>query len=380
MDIADIASQDYVEVESGDRLGKVRSLFDEENPKGIIVKEAGQYAGVITEAQLLRSHIEDDTKAHAMMMPAPKIDRTEDVRDTARMLVEGNTKVAPVFEAGRLWGIITEDQILEAVLDSLDALDVGDIYTENVITIDEDDTMGRVVNLLRENGISRLPVVDEDGFLTGIVTTHDIIDFIVRRGDKTTRGDRRGEIERLLDLPVYDIMSSPVETVTLETSVQEAVDRMLENDFSGVVVTHPDDDRVAGGVLTKTDVLRALSYTEEETMDVQITNIDHLETLSRADIRETISKVASKYADMDVLHAHVRFHQHKEKLRGTSLIRCQIRLHTNRGQALGTGEGYGDDNAFHVAVDKLERNVLEMKGVQADEEYEGQLLRKLNQL
>ncbi|GGL50495.1 CBS domain-containing protein [Halocalculus aciditolerans] len=380
MDIADIATPDYVEVESEDRLGKVRSLFDEENPKGIIVMEAGQYAGVITERQLLRSHIDDDTKAHAMMKPAPKIDRTEDIRETARMLVEGNTKVAPVFEADRLWGIITEDQILDAVLDSLDALDVADIYTANVITIDEDDTMGRVINLLRENGISRLPVVDEDGFLTGVVTTNDIVDFVVRQGDKTTRGDRSGEIERLLDLPVYDVMSSPVETVALETSVEDAVATMLENDYSGLVVTDPDDDRVVGGVLTKTDVLRALSYTEEETMDVQITNIDLLETLSRDDVRETISKVASKYAEMDVLHAHVRFHQHKEKLRGTALIQCQIRLRTNKGQAMGTGEGYGADNAFHVAVDKLERNVLEMKGIQADEEYEGQLLRKLNQL
>jgi hypothetical protein len=46
----------------------------------------------------------------------------------------------------------------------------------------------------------------------------------------------------------------------------------------------------------------------------------------------------------------------------------------------GSGEGYGADNAFHVALDTLERNVLERKGVQADEEYRGQLLRKLGQL
>ena len=44
------------------------------------------------------------------------------------------------------------------------------------------------------------------------------------------------------------------------------------------------------------------------------------------------------------------------------------------------GEGYGAETAFHVAVDKLERNVLELKGTRADAEYEGQVLRKLGEL
>ncbi|MFB6312216.1 MAG: CBS domain-containing protein, partial [Salinirussus sp.] len=98
------------------------------------------------------------------------------------------------------------------------------------------------------------------------------------------------------------------------------------------------------------------------------------------EIREEIEGVADKYQKMQVRHAHVRFHEHKEKLRGTPLIQCQIRLRTNRGQAAGSGEGYGADAAFRVALDTLERNVLEIKGVIADEEYRGQLLRKLGEL
>jgi CBS domain-containing protein/ribosome-associated translation inhibitor RaiA len=380
MDISDIATNEYIEVEAEKRLGKVRSIFEDENPKGIIVTEAGQYEGVITERQLIGSHIEDDTRVAALTKPAPKVDRTEDIRDTARMLVEGGTKIAPVFEAGELWGIVTEDAILDAVLENLDALTVGQIYSENVITVSEDDNMGTVINRLREHGISRLPVLDEDGFLTGVVTVHDIVDFVVRDISKTTRGDRSGEVERMLDLPVYDTMSSPVETVTIDHSVDDAVETMLDNDFSGLVVTPADDDRVVGGILTKTDVLRALSYTEAERMDVQITNVELLDTLNREEVQERIQQVADKYSEMQVQHAHVRLHKHKEKLRGTPLIQAQIRLRTNKGQMAGTGEGYGADNAFYMALDLLERNVLEEKGIERDEEYKGQLLRKLNEL
>jgi len=379
MDIADIATSEYVGIEVDERLGKVRSLFERTNPKGLIVTDDGEYAGVITQKQLVQSHVEDNAKAGAMMQPAPRVERTDDVRDVSRVLVEGGTKVAPVFEAGQLWGIVTEDAILEAVLEHLDALDVAQIYTEDVVTVTEDTNVGQAINLLREHGISRLPVLDDDGLLSGMVTRHDIVDIVVRDMDKATRGERSGDIDRVLDLPVYDEMSDPVATTTPGESVRDAVERMLEHDYAGLVVTPAGDDRIVQGILTKTDVLRALTFTEEEHMDVQITNIKLL-TVSREDIRERIQRVADKYGEMQVQHAHLRLHEHKEKLRGTPLIQCQIRLRTNKGQAAGSGEGYGADAAFGVALDKLERNVLELKGVQADEEYRGQLLRKLGKL
>jgi CBS domain-containing protein/ribosome-associated translation inhibitor RaiA len=379
MDIADIATSDYVSVDAEERLGKVRSVFEHQNPKGIVVTVDGEYEGVITQKHLVQSHIEDNAKASAMVRPAPEVERTADVRRVARVLVEGGTKVCPVFEAGRLWGIVSEDHILEAVLENLDALTVAQIYTDDVVTITEETNVGQAVNLLREHDISRLPVLDDDGLLSGMVTRHDIVDIVVRDMDKATRGERAGDVDRILDLPVYDLMNTPVSTTTEGESVRDAVRRMLDNDFAGLVVT-PDDDRVVRGIVTKTDVLRALTFTEEDHMDVQITNIKLLDTIGRGDIRQKIESVADKYSKMQVEHAHVRFHEHKEKLRGTPLIQCQIRLRTNRGQAAGSGEGYGADTAFRVALDKLERNVLELKGVRADEEYRGQLLRKLGEL
>ncbi len=380
MDIADIATSDYIEVDATERLAKVRSIFERKNPRGIIVTNDEAYEGVIGRRQLLQSHVQDDAKAESLMVSAPKVERTDDVREVARVLVEGGTKIAPVFEADRLWGIVTTNSILEAVLEHLDALTVADIYTENVVTVAEDTHIGQAINLLREHGISRVPVLDEDGLLSGMLTTHDIVDVVVRDMDKTTRGERAGGNDRILDIPVYDVMSSPVATTDTHESVRSAVGRMLENDYNGLVVTPEGDDSQVVGILTKTDVLRALTYTEEEHMDVQITNITLLDTISREDIRMDIEGVVDKYSDMQVRHAHVRFHEHKEKLRGTPLIQCQIRLRTTEGQIAGSGEGYGAEQSFGVALDKLERNVLELKNVRSDEEYRGQLLRKLGEL
>jgi predicted transcriptional regulator/ribosome-associated translation inhibitor RaiA len=380
MNIDDIAVPEYVEVDVDERLAKVRSLFDRENPKGIIVTEDGEYAGVVGEKQLIRSRMGDDTKVSAVMKPAPELDRHEDVREAARLLIEGNVKIAPVYEGEKLYGIITEDAILEAVIDSFDANTVDQVYTTDVVTIGEKEHVGQAINRLRKHGISRLPVKNENGALSGIVTTNDIVDFVVRDQDRQGSGDRAGDIDRMLDLPVYDLMSSPTHTARPDETTKAALERMFDNDIAGLVVTPADDEDAVEGIITKTDILRSLTFTEEESMDVQITNIELLDTISRTHVIESIQEVTNKYGRMQVLHAHVRLHEHKEKLRGTPLIQCQIRLRTNKGQVMGTGEGYGAEHAFHVALDKLERNVLEMKGVNADEKYRGQLLRKLGEL
>ena len=379
MDIADIATRDYVTVDADERLSKVRSRFERENPKGFVVTADNEYEGVINERQLVQSHVQDSAKVRSLVEPAPKATKKDGVREVARVLVEGGTRVVPVFEGESVWGVVTADDILSAVLPNLDALDVSDIYTEQVITVTEETNVGRAINLLREHDVSRLPVLNNAERLVGMVTTHDIADFAVRDMERQQKGDRSGDHDRVLDIPVYDIMNSPVETTSLDTSVEAAVERMLDNDYAGLVITD-DDDRVVTGIITKTDVLRALTFTEEEHMDVQVTNVNLLDTLSREQIRQRIESVVDKYQKMQVHHAHVRLSQHKERIRGTPLIQCGIRLRTNKGQVAASGEGYGARNAFGVALDKLERRVLELKGVQADEEYRGQLLRKLNEL
>jgi len=380
MDITDIVVDEFVEVAADERLAKVRATFERENPKGIIVTEDGEYAGVIGESELVKSRIQDDTKASVLMTTAPRVEHHEDIREVARLLVEGDVNVAPVFRGEVLDGIITTDGILRAVIDNLDALAVSQIYTDEVIAANDMTTVGQAINRLREHGISRLPVVDDDGSLVGILTTNDIVDFVVRDHERQHKGDRSGDQDRMLDLPIENLMSSPVLTAEPEEAVKTAVERMFDNGVSGLVVSADGNPDTVGGVITKTDVLRALTFTEEESMDVQITNVKLLDSIDRAEIVDSITQVVDKYQAMNVIHAHVRFHEHKEKLRGTPLIQSQIRLRTSHGQLAGSGEGYGANHAFHVALDKLERNVLERKGVDADAKQRGEMVKNLSEI
>ena len=379
MDISEMATDEYVRAHPDETIGELRSTFEDGSPGGILIVENGECIGVITPQELLRSQTDDSAAARQVMKAVPVVDRNEGVREVARLLVENETRVAPVSVEGELWGGVTQDAILEAVLENLDVLTVKEIATKDVVTVTEDDTLSEAINLLREHSISRVPVVDDRERPIGIVTADDLIEFVARDTQKQSVGDRGGDSPTLRELPVENVMDRPPKTVTLESTVSEAVSQMLDQDVDGLIAVPEYDERVAG-VLTKTDVMRALSYTQEEAMDVQITNIDLLHSTSREAIAESIEEIINKHRKLDVHHVHIRLQEHNEELRGRSLVRCQVRMWTDQEEIAGTGEGYGGDEALSIALDKLERNVLELKGERSDEEYRGQLLRTLNEL
>lgn len=362
MEVEEIVDRNIPKVTAGTRIGEIRSMFNNGLPKGVVVFRNGEYLGVMEERKLMSSHISGDTNVERFSDPAPKLREGIGVRDAARMMIDGSSKVAPYFDqSDELVGVVTQNSILRAVKENLDVIDVEDIYTKNVVTVDEESTLAQATTVIRENGISRVPVEDE-GNLVGIITTHDIMNYSVRSNNASTEGDKAGEKDDVSDLPATNAMSEPVETIDPNSSVRDAVDVMLESGYGGLVVEN-EDNQIAG-IITKTDAIRSLTVTESESLPVQITNVNLMDTLNRDMIREEITDIVDKYKEMRVHYCHVRFHtESKASRRGQSLINCTIRIRTNKEEIGGSGQGYGSRNAFEVASDKLERNVLQVKGM-----------------
>jgi len=57
---------------------------------------------------------------------------------------------------------------------------IEDVMTAKPLTISEDESIEKVIELIVENGVNRVPVVNMERKLVGIVTRADIIDSIAR--------------------------------------------------------------------------------------------------------------------------------------------------------------------------------------------------------
>jgi len=78
-------------------------------------------------------------------------------------------------------GIFTDRDIaLEIVAKGTDpeSISVGDAMSFELTTVTEDDDLMHVIEVMRDKGIRRVPVIDVDEALVGILTVDDIVDLL----------------------------------------------------------------------------------------------------------------------------------------------------------------------------------------------------------
>ena len=382
MDIGDIVSTEYEEISSDERAAKLQAVFDDPAVKGVIVVGEGGYEGVVTRRQLATSNLSPDRKVGSLVWNVPRVAPDEDVREVSRLMIDGDTRILPVFEGQRMVGVVTGDDLLHAVEPFLDAATVGDVYSADLVTVDPETTFGEALNRLREHRVTHLPVVEE-GSAVGVLSLYDVTGITVRATSKSQGGSaggtdsfggsvsegaarahggfgaREGDIDRILDLPVRDVMVSPARTIGTGESLDAAVAEMFDAGVSSLVVVDEEGD--VDGIVTKTDVLDALTWEAPGNRAVQIYGADLMDDLTYDRVVGMIDKFDEMDQGVAVLDAKVHLHEHDEKLRGTPLLLARIRLYTDQGMFLATGQGYGARHAVNEARDVLERQIRDRK-------------------
>jgi CBS domain-containing protein len=153
-------------------------------------------------------------------------------------------------------------------------------------------------------------------------------------------------------------MVSPVRTVSRDATLDDAVDEMFEIGGSSLVVTENGEPY---GIVTKTDVLDSLTWEAEGNRAVQVYGTDLLDDISYDEVVAMVDRFDGMDGGMSVLDAKVHLHEHDEKLRGTPLLLARMRLYTDRGLFIATGEGYGAAHALKEAKEVLERQLRDNK-------------------
>jgi CBS domain-containing protein len=98
-------------------------------------------------------------------------------------------------------GILTDRDIVIEI-DALDlapkAITVGDIMSSELVTVREDEGLLQTVKIMRCKGVRRLPVVDRDGDLAGIVSIDDLLEALTEQMTAMARilgREREHEVE-----------------------------------------------------------------------------------------------------------------------------------------------------------------------------------------
>lgn len=113
------------------------------------------------------------------------IDRRSKVTEAAQVMREAHVGDVIVCEGEqrRPIGILTDRDIvvgLVAMRIDPETVQVDDVMTPTLITINEDQGVYETIQLMERYGVSRLPVVSRDGVLIGVVSSADLLELLSR--------------------------------------------------------------------------------------------------------------------------------------------------------------------------------------------------------
>jgi CBS domain-containing protein len=121
------------------------------------------------------------------------IEPNTSVADAARIMKQEDAGVVPVTENGRLTGMVTDRDIaIRVVAEGKDpqSTPVREVASQNLVTVDPQQDLDEALRLMAKHQVRRLPVIEEDGRLVGVVAQADV----ARYGDDTKTGQVVQEI------------------------------------------------------------------------------------------------------------------------------------------------------------------------------------------
>jgi CBS domain-containing protein len=117
-------------------------------------------------------------KVRDAMTSDPKtVEPDSTVRQAAGVMKQADTGIVPVVEGGRLVGTITDRDIAIRVVaegKDVEPTTVAEIASRELVTVDPDQDLDEALKLMAKHQVRRLPVVEEDGRLVGILSQADV--------------------------------------------------------------------------------------------------------------------------------------------------------------------------------------------------------------
>lgn len=374
----DIADHDHVTVNTGQELSQVHQRMVEHDIRTIPVVDGKRFEGMVSYREVIEKLRGDPSSAKVdpLVHTPPSVEEDDNAVDLAVTRIESGRKKFALLDGKKLTGAIGEREIVYSVADAdeLKNIPLEAVFTPDVRTVEREERIETARQLLMDHNISRLPVVDENGAIVGLLSSMDVLRAMVPR-QQMQKGDYKGDKDSFSDVPVHELMQ-PIEEIedqVLEdgdVTVAAAIQQMKQNRRRELITV---EDGEPAGILTLKDVVSYLAGMEPvEGIYVQLTGpevpeekrvvLDKIETALQGGLGRVIDRPRS-------LNVHIKTYE-KE---GT---KHKYSLHFKLVSKLGTTTVKTHDwdllNAVDEGLEKLEARVKKVKEKRVDDKRKKQ--------
>ena len=349
------------------KVGEIVSKMKEYNQRvAPVINNAGYLLGVVSLRRIMESGVGNQSRVARVMEPPYYLLINADFTTIIARFVLWKAKAIPVVNESRfLKGILRRENVLKYLHEArlLPREPVEKYMSTPAIVIKESESIARARWLMIRNGISRLPVVENDNNrLTGVISMIDIAEKLYRIRLTRRRGFEQFE-EEFLAAPVKDFMSVPPIDITRNASLDDAVKLLLEYNISGLPVT---ENQLVVGVISGIDIMRAYAKQLEVRMPIEAKIPDDVSDLSKIAIERLITnhiaRIGRSINIIDFKASIKSERKTKEKKEGRARYRVKIKLVTDIGMYTVEGIGWDPASATRDALMALEKRIRKELG------------------
>ena len=256
-EIQELSDEKLVTVASDTLLTEAIALMSQESASCVLIEQGSQLRGIFTERDLVKltasgAEIRGIAIAEVMTRQLITLSTIENLNLLAliSLLAKHSIRHLPLVDAtGKVLRIITHRSLRKAFKASylLKHQRVKEVMNRQVIYTTSDRSIFQIANLLATHQVSCVLIVENVGAEQpspqGIVTERDLVNYRALGLD-------------LHQIPVKEVMSTPLLPIPLDASLWDAHQLMQEHQIRRLVVTNQDG--TLAGIITQTTILQAL--------------------------------------------------------------------------------------------------------------------------
>jgi CBS domain-containing protein len=261
-------------VDRPERIDRVLPAVLEMAPGALVT---AQEVEVLQSGAPFKEGLPDVKVAEVMRREVAAVHPDSPITEVVELLLTKDFTAVPVVDdQGKVVGMVSDNDLLmrggmivnlslkkaadpdfvRALHESLENPNrkVSEVMTREVVTISPDTILGSAARTMVEKHLKRLPVVDADGKLVGILGRLDILNTIaaVHLPDWHPQAHSAGP-----QATVAEVMTREVPTVHESATIEQVFDLLVSSSHKRVVVV--DDRRRVAGIIADSDLISRLS-------------------------------------------------------------------------------------------------------------------------
>jgi CBS domain-containing protein len=343
MKVSEIMINKIISLTLDDSVAKALSVMHNNNINQVpLVDNNKNYKGMIFAKDFLLVNTMPEAKLKTFVSTTPVLGPSYGIEKCAQLIVATGKRALPVLENNKVIGIVSETDV------ALTA-DFGHAIIDEVmsgaIVIEEDNTLGIGLSKIRRYNISRLPVINLNGILQGVINALDIIKILATPRERATKSPGVGTMSTIREVKIKDITRRAV-SVERGTKINQISGSFRRNEEIVVV-----GEKRPIGIVTPKDLLE-LILPKDSGPSIHMAHLENNE--ARREIEEEmkrfVKKIQGKLENIHQVVIYVDIHK-------TRKYSIRARMITAAGIVEAKAVGYDPLSASKELISRFDRRI-----------------------